>query len=422
MNRWIGQLVAAFILCSACTEVELCYNAEHPHTLPLSIDFDWGKTAAEEKPDSMYMVFSRIINTRHYVYGVSSEGWKEETGVIPETPSEGLEEDALPEETLLEDENVTQQAESGGEPEAGGEDGASEGEGDEEAPETGEEEDEPQEETIRVEGGDYIVITVNKNHDLVELVEEDAFKTDNAVRLDSLRLRVNGIVYPDLPGFDTEKWNNLNPAYTYIANTGKLFSSVERWSIFAGTSILMSPEPVTQHLTFRFSLGLEEETGVSIDRVACELSGVVDCISLSTKEIREVDSRHSVCFMAEKTDDSDASSPVYEGSVDVLGLFPNKSQASIYGAGIIQLSIAVSKGSESRIHTVRLNLIHLLTSANLVVASEDGETLLPNPDIQEMVFDIGRLEVDFDRIMNSEGNEGLFQWVVIEDGGTDIEI
>ena len=126
--------------------------------------------------------------------------------------------------------------------------------------------------------------------------------------------------------------------------------------------------------------------------------------------------------MAEKTDDSDASSPVYEGSVDVLGLFPNKSQASIYGAGIIQLSIAVSKGSESRIHTVRLNLIHLLTSANLVVASEDGETLLPNPDIQEMVFDIGRLEVDFDRIMNSEGNEGLFQWVVIEDGGTDIEI
>ena len=365
MNKWGWTLLAAVAIYSACTEVELCGNAEHPHTLPLSIAFNWEEAYAEEKPDSMYMVFSRIINTRHYVYGVSSEGW----------------------------EDVGAALESG-----------------------------PQEEPMRVEGGDYIVMTVNKNHSQVELLEEDTFKADNAVRLDSLRLRVKGITHPDLPGFDTQKWNNLNPAYTYIANTGRLFSSVERWGIAAGASILMSPQPLTQRLTFRFSLGLKESSEVVVERVACELSGVVDRISLSTQKINEDDSRHSVCFMAEKVEGSDPLSPVYEGSVDVLGLFPNKSQASIYGAGIIQLSIAVGKGEESRIHTVRLNLIHLLTPANLVVASEDGNGLVPNPAIREMTFDIGRLDVDFDSVMNSEGNDGLFQWVVIEDGGTDIEI
>ncbi len=369
MSRGMGKWIAAALLCSACTEVELCYNAEHPHTLPLSIGFNWDEAAVEEKPDSMYMVFSRIINTRHYVYGVSSEGWEEEGEAVPEALSE-----------------------------------------------------EPQEESMRVEGGDYIVIAVNKNHEQVELLEADDFQADNSIRLDSLRLQVKDIKTPDLPGFDTQKWNNLNPAYTYIANTGKLFSSVERWGIAAGTSIWMSPQPVTQHLTFRFSLNLEEETDVTVDRVACELSGVVNRISLSTGKISEDDNRHSICFMAEKTEDSEDLSPVYEGSVDVLGLFPNKSQASIYGAGIIQLSIAVSKGKESRIHTVRLNLINLLTPANLVVPAEDMDGLVANPAIREKTFDIGQLEVDFDHIMNGEGNGGTLQWVVIENGGTDIEI
>ena len=166
MSRGRGKWIAAALLCSACTEVELCYNAEHPHTLPLSIGFNWDEAAVEEKPDSMYMVFSRIINTRHYVYGVSSEGWEEEGEAVPEALSE-----------------------------------------------------EPQEESRRVEGGDYIVIAVTKNHEQVELLEADEFQADTSIRLDSLRLQVKDIKTPDLPGFDTQKWNNLNPAYTYIANT-----------------------------------------------------------------------------------------------------------------------------------------------------------------------------------------------------------
>ena len=61
----------ASLLWSACTDVQLCDVSVHPHLAQVSFKFNWG-TLDKTKPDSMYVIVSRPLNTYHDYFSFPS--------------------------------------------------------------------------------------------------------------------------------------------------------------------------------------------------------------------------------------------------------------------------------------------------------------------------------------------------------------
>ena len=55
-------VMMVMFLLSACTEVDTCYEADHPHRTSVKFDFDWSGTYSNTKPDSMFVLANRVIN------------------------------------------------------------------------------------------------------------------------------------------------------------------------------------------------------------------------------------------------------------------------------------------------------------------------------------------------------------------------
>ena len=63
-NKTLTYLVLSLLCCmSACTSVDLCPDAEHPHITDMRVRLNWGDISKDEIPAEMHIVASRIINT-----------------------------------------------------------------------------------------------------------------------------------------------------------------------------------------------------------------------------------------------------------------------------------------------------------------------------------------------------------------------
>ena len=63
-NKTLTYLVLSLLCCmSACTSVDLCPEAEHPHITDMRVRLNWGDISKDEIPEEMHIVASRIINT-----------------------------------------------------------------------------------------------------------------------------------------------------------------------------------------------------------------------------------------------------------------------------------------------------------------------------------------------------------------------
>ncbi len=63
-NKTLTYLVLSLLCCmSACTSVDLCPEAEHPHITNMRVRLNWGDISKDEIPAEMHIVASRIINT-----------------------------------------------------------------------------------------------------------------------------------------------------------------------------------------------------------------------------------------------------------------------------------------------------------------------------------------------------------------------
>src|SRR5699024_1408105 len=75
-----------------CTEVDLCEEASHPHVASLKVNYEWGHYASE-KPEQMYLVAARILNTYHCCFTTRAEDGaflmpvgESEKPDVPDTP------------------------------------------------------------------------------------------------------------------------------------------------------------------------------------------------------------------------------------------------------------------------------------------------------------------------------------------------
>lgn len=356
--------ISIALLLVSCTDVELCNENNHPHTAQFSFDLTWNQFATE-KPDSMYFFLSRLINTKHYIF-------------------------SSPIDTL--DSNSTK----------------------------GENEDPSK--THEIEGGEYVLITCSQNEEAFDIANKEAFAADPSMQINNLILEIKETADPDIDSLKKGEWKDLNPYYKKLKRTGKIFRNVERIQFYANSfyTLSLNPEPITQHIKFRFKLKVDPQ--ITINRVIGEISGVPKSIKLTTGILDKSELCRSY-FPVKEIETVEDTITIYEGEVDVLGLFPNTSTAAIYGAGILQLGIYTQKGKTFNVFNKRINLIKTITDAQLTVLTEDGKNYISNPNIKETVLEINSLLT-----ISQEGAEqdpssppGVDNWVTDKDGNIDIE-
>ena len=63
-NKTLTYLALSLLCCiCACTSVDLCPAAEHPHITDMRVRLNWGDISKDEIPAEMHIVASRIIIT-----------------------------------------------------------------------------------------------------------------------------------------------------------------------------------------------------------------------------------------------------------------------------------------------------------------------------------------------------------------------
>ena len=89
----IYQILLASLLLVGCTKVDLCDETTHPHVVDgFSVTYNWNELglSADETPEKLYFVATRILNTRHIVYQTDKDGnfkvekSKEDTATTPD--------------------------------------------------------------------------------------------------------------------------------------------------------------------------------------------------------------------------------------------------------------------------------------------------------------------------------------------------
>ena len=91
-NKTLTYLALSLLCCmSACTSVDLCPEAEHPHITDMRVRLNWGDISKDEIPAEMHIVASRIINTwrTHGVVDTSADPATDNNITLQQSSSDG---------------------------------------------------------------------------------------------------------------------------------------------------------------------------------------------------------------------------------------------------------------------------------------------------------------------------------------------
>ncbi len=91
-NKTLTYLVLSLLCCmSACTSVDLCPEAEHPHITDMRVRLNWGDISKDEIPAEMHIVASRIINTwrTHGIVDTSADPATDNNITLQQSSSDG---------------------------------------------------------------------------------------------------------------------------------------------------------------------------------------------------------------------------------------------------------------------------------------------------------------------------------------------
>lgn len=294
------------LLSVGCTEVDLCPKGDHPHVLRVETAFDWSAYSAQ-KPDSMYVFMSNVINAGNYIFETLSSG-----GIVTKADNDGN----------IEEGEVT--------------------------------------------GGEYNVVACNKNGRLIEIMNMDTYQNNSSYPMKNLYLSIRDTLFPDFEGYDQTNWTDYNPLYKKLKNTGRIFVAVKSVQVQQSKAsfITFNPVPITQQITFR--VRLQVPSGVVINRIVAEISGVVNKVNLTSGVLDQSESGR-VYFLLHETGMADGAE-IFEGTVNVLGLLAGKVNTG-YGPGILRLGIYAA----DKMWNKKINLTTSISRAELIrQASDDG--------------------------------------------------
>lgn len=184
------------------------------------------------------------------------------------------------------------------------------------------------------------------------------------------------------------------------------------------TSIVITPTNLTRSLTFK--LLARSEAGVTVEGISAVLSGVVTKVQLMSGLMTRSNTA-KLAFELQKrgTESKDEKGQtviydVYEGKVNLLGVFASEDKAYITGPGIFQVAVTASVTDDGkqkqRVFHAGLNLKPILDELELMILSSDktGYTMKEQNQIPKIEISTP-LHVMKNQILASD-TEGLVQW------------
>ena len=247
----------------------------------------------------------------------------------------------------------------------------------------------------------------------------DRFAEDNSMSMQDVYVSVpieSDSEYGKLADYNPYSFF-LKPADGLLACDFKKVSAID-----TALTVTFKPRKLTQHLTFRLTIA--PEPGVTVTGLQAAISGVAGKVRVMSGMIRNDSQNPTYRQYLEMEKVSESGNIVYEGSTDVLGLFPPSSSVYTSGPGIFQAEISASvtiNGVEyKRVFYVGINMKKIIENASLIEEAKDKsgfrvtrtEALLEVPVV---------LQVGFDKVVSGEG-EGYEQWFVHDNSDLEFEV
>ncbi|MGN1262830.1 MAG: hypothetical protein ACI4TW_02240 [Prevotella sp.] len=376
---FVLTMLCALLFASCSTDVDLCYEENHPHNSYVKYDYDWSGLDESGIPDSMYVIAYRVVNRRRslaVVNGRASDGHFIFNGL---SPDEKLSLFPLP-------------------------------------------------------TGAYKFITFNKDDTQLvidEVLDYVADETNETMLTDiSVDYKVYQKGHPALT-MPTIDWQDYNPYAQYLQPnlppvTYDTIASIEIPNASTVTC-RFAPQSITQHIDIYFNIGKDiSRSGFRVDSVLCDISGVPCRINIANGYL-DISHTAKMMFMmipdgkdkwsdweGADSDDSEATLRLH-GVINVPSLTRNLDEKSNTGAGILQViiftSTADSDGNRIRKKIQgKINLYNTLLEANLMTVTPDGIHAVRNGthgvlDIKAEIMIDGR-----DVKVNNDNNGGLDIW------------
>lgn len=312
-HRFYTLVCSLCLLVASCAQVELNERVNQSQYADLKAEFNWREY---QKPESIYLILNRIINTHRYVQEIA----------VGEEAGDGTVVDGK----------------------------------------------------LQIKGGEYFMLAISKPQEGVEITRLNEFTTDPSISINDLKISLNTRELrsiPELAGSsegDFIKWMDFNLNYKYITNTAPIYTDIlKNIEVKTGNSlqVAFTPKPLTQEIRIPFRVIIEE--GVQITNVLAEMSGVVKEVNTITCQF-DSSSIHRIIFAPQLVGQTDRTLS-YQGVIHVLGLFPNNRASNILGPGILHVAIYAEAEGKKRIFHTAKNLYNEIKQAALMnyVAQDD---------------------------------------------------
>lgn len=273
-----------------------------------------------------------------------------------------------------------------------------------------------------IPNGEYYMMIFNDISATYTIDAIDRFQSDPAVSMRELSAVVNDLPEDQIPSGVAD----FNPAFGYVNSADPLYIDVKKQRIYPTLTpdLAFDIKTLTQKLTFRVSLKLIGNVTIENDMINAEISGVPKRVQLMSALVR--DSTYRALFEMKKASQN-GNVYVYQGNVNVLGLFPSGSQSDVVGPGILQLTIPAITMSEDgttqvkRLFHAGINLRETILGAVLMSQLADGSGYRAARSSAVLVVN-SVLEIDEDQIRQDEDSQGVEVWFDSDDNDIDIEV
>lgn len=405
-------LASAFIMLSvmvvftSCnTEVDLCYEDEHPHRSAAKFEFGWDGVKEGLRPDSMYVIAYRVINQWKASMEVSTatcrgkfvyNGPEQQSSGNADDTGDGTDATPAPQP----DDNL---------------------------------------EKFSIRAGAYKFYAFNKSNAefIYDKVAEYMLDETYEKRLQDIYVEYN--VYPkgnpllEMPTID---WQDYNPYAQYMQPdlTPVVFDTIASRNVPDGSVVTcrFSPKPITQHVDIYFSIRKDtRKQKFTVDSVLCDISGIPTRISIANGYL-VVDRTAKMMFSTMpdgkskpedwKGFDSDNSTKSIKvhGAIDVPGLVQNNAADVNVGPGIMQVFIFTSTEDESGNRVKKkiqgkINLYNTLRNARLLKLTDDGQYAIRNTSKGELNI-VADIVIDGNDVLeNTDDTGGIDRWIACDE-------
>lgn len=381
--KYIAALLCALTLFS-CTKVGFEHDYEVEEGLststPITIVYDWSvldSLSIQDKPDTMQVIMSRIVDEKHYIYVTDSTGYILTESITGKSdPSDSV--------------------------------------------------------TSVVENGAYYIMAFTYDPEDVSMNNLDQFSSSNGASMGDIDVSIPYLTdekkaerYPDLTvdyNSSLEYIESISPIYYYAYKES--FSSDDTLGV-----INLVPRPLTRQVIFDFGIALEGK--VKVEKVFGSISGVTESINLMSGIIRDSSVYQTVIEFDISDEPVDSlvkdsiSYHVYNmrGVLNSFGIVPPESSEDRRGPGIMNMTLKVSLDGDSHSFHVGFNLYEFIMEENFIEYQVDGmghRLIVRN---EPSYFKYGAMMyLSQELVLECTEARGAQVWNYDEDNNLDIEI